>query len=357
MPRPSLLPGMIIFGLLPLSCATQTQAETIALEAPIPSPPAHAPVSERIQYWENRLPRLSRADQSEARLYLGELYLLDDNATQARINFYAAKQGPQSALEVAQCSFGIGRSYMMARRPALAVSHLKAANKVLTGPEGNECGYLYQVAVGNPPPEASSAMLARLRPYTQGMTLAKPASASKTSHDFSSVSRSEWGAASMLANYNSMSPPYRLTVHHTAEPATTHRLEDSYREMRDLQRMHQEGNGWADLGYHFLIDQAGRVLEGRPLSAQGAHAGNSNLNQGNIGICLLGNFVPQPDRGLDYAIAQHPTFEQIKALDDLTDALQARYEIVNQQIWAHVDLRETECPGPYLINWVEKRRL
>lgn len=354
--RPTFLPGVMLLGFLQLSCASQQAAGTMALEAPVPSPPAHASVSERIRYWENHLPQLSMDDQSEARLCLGELYLEEGNASQARINFYAARNGPQSKREAAQGSYGIGRSYLMESKPALARTHLQLAKAGLSGPEGAECNLLYLYASGKALPQTDEAMLARLQPYLGKDVKTRVASVHGTRPTFVDVARREWGAAPLLANHDPMSRPFRLTVHHTAEPAKTVGLADSYREMRDLQRMHQQGEGWADLGYHFLIDQAGRVIEGRPLHAQGAHAGNSELNRGNIGICLIGNFFPQPERGESYAYPQKPTSEQMQGLDRLVDSLQSHYGIPNNQIWGHQDLKETACPGPFLQEWVEHRR-
>ena len=354
--RPTFVPGVLLLGFLQLSCASQQVAGTMALEAPVPSPPAHASVDERIRYWESHLPRLTMDDQSEAHRCLGELYLEDGNAAKARIHFYAARNGPQSKREAAQGSYGIGRSYLMEGKPGQARTHLALAKTGLSGPEGAECDLLYLYASGRELPQTDGAILARLKPYLGADVKTRVASVNGNRPTFADVGRGEWGAAPLLANHDPMTRPFRLTVHHTAEPASTVNLADSYREMRDLQRMHQQGEGWADVGYHFLIDQAGRVLEGRPLHAQGAHAGNSELNRGNIGICLIGNFFPQPDRGPEYAHAAHPSSEQMEGLNRLVDQLQSHYGIANNQIWGHQDLKETACPGPYLQNWVNKRR-
>jgi hypothetical protein len=345
-----------ILALLP-ACASQRPIGPTALEAPVVSPPAHATVEERIQYWEDRIPILSPADQAEARLCLGELQLEAGQTSQARINFMAARNGYLSAQEEAQTAWGIGRAYLLDKQPSRAVRHLREASLALGGPEGDECQFLLAYAEGKQPSSSEAGLLARVARFTEGDVMsARPKAASSDARDLIDVPRSGWGAKRMMSNFDRMDPPFRITVHHTAEPADTHTREAAAREMRDLQRMHQEGNGWADLGYHFLIDQAGRVHEGRSISAQGAHAGNSDLNRGNIGICLLGNFVAQPDRGSDYALAQAPTQEQWDSLSELVDKLQTRYRIANNQIWGHSHLKETACPGPALLDWVQTRR-
>lgn len=47
-----------------------------------------------------------------------------------------------------------------------------------------------------------------------------------------------------------------------------------------------KGNGWRDIGYHFVIRRGGTVEPGRPVSAQGAHVAGHNAD--SIGVCLVG---------------------------------------------------------------------
>ncbi|MDV5063356.1 N-acetylmuramoyl-L-alanine amidase [Veillonella sp. YH-vei2232] len=47
-------------------------------------------------------------------------------------------------------------------------------------------------------------------------------------------------------------------------------------------------NGWAGIGYHFVIRKDGTIERGRPLSVVGTHAQGDNLH--TIGICMAGNF-------------------------------------------------------------------
>ena len=358
--RPSFqaLPALLAaLAFLP-ACASQRPIGPTALEAPVLSPPAHATVEERIQYWEDRLPAMGPEDQAEARICLGELLLEANEPAEARISFLAARNGYLSQAEDAQVSWGLGRAYLLDNRPKKALDHLRLASLHLGGPEGEECRFLIAYAQGRPIAASDAGMAARVARYTSSAvpTEARPAAASSNVSALIDVPRASWGAKNLLPNHDRMSRPFRITVHHTAEPANTHGIDAGKREMRDLQRMHQQGNGWADLGYHFLIDQAGRIYEGRPISAQGAHAGNSDLNRGNIGICLIGNFVSQPERGSEYALAQAPTSAQLQKLDALVDGLQARYGIADNQVWAHSHLKETACPGPAMLDWVQERR-
>ena len=65
-------------------------------------------------------------------------------------------------------------------------------------------------------------------------------------------------------------------------------LEDGLAEMRFIQDFHQNGRGWTDIGYHYCVDDAGRIYEGVPRDFRGTHVGGANT--GNIGISMFGNF-------------------------------------------------------------------
>lgn len=159
--------------------------------------------------------------------------------------------------------------------------------------------------------------------------------------------RDEWHAAAIAGDFRGMEMPWRITVHHGATLFTSTSNAAVGSELRDLQRFHQKDRGWADLGYHFLIDPAGRVWEGRSLRYQGAHAGSTELNRGNIGICLLGNFSAQPLMPL-----------QQRALEDTLQRLQAWFAVPTARVYTHGEIRPaaTECPGVALQRWVDDYR-
>lgn len=156
--------------------------------------------------------------------------------------------------------------------------------------------------------------------------------------------RSEWGAAPIKGKYDAMTPIARLTVHHTALPTLALTPARAAVEIRGIQSSHQEK--WADLGYHFMIDPMGGIWEGRALRWQGAHEG-AGLNQGAIGICLLGDFdkgpVPAP---------------QLASLKRLLDSCRARFGLSTSAVRTHKEVRPdpTECPGAALQTWVNTYR-
>lgn len=58
--------------------------------------------------------------------------------------------------------------------------------------------------------------------------------------------------------------------------------------MRDHQAYHRNVKGWTDIGYHYVVFPSGRIHEGRPPWATGAHAGPSG--NGMVGVSFAGNY-------------------------------------------------------------------
>lgn len=103
------------------------------------------------------------------------------------------------------------------------------------------------------------------------------------------ISREEWGAAPPKYNYTNH--PYfdKLTLHHAA-CCGAENIVEGIEAVRGIQDFHQNGRGWNDIGYHFLVDRAGNIYQGRPETVLGAHVGGANT--GNIGVCILGCYHP-----------------------------------------------------------------
>lgn len=158
--------------------------------------------------------------------------------------------------------------------------------------------------------------------------------------------RASWRARATRRNVQPMERPTRITVHHTGEaaPPSLRRQTDVVEYLQRLQLSHQGHKGWADIGYHYLIDAAGRIWEGRPAGYQGAHAGSPTANEANLGIALIGNFD-----------VHRPAKAQVTALQALLVELQARHRITARHVFTHQRLRKqsgleyTDCPGRYLM--------
>ncbi len=160
-------------------------------------------------------------------------------------------------------------------------------------------------------------------------------------------SRAQWGAAGIRGDYDTMAPIWRITVHHGATRFTSTSEAGAAAEMRNMQRFHQQDRRWADISYHFCIDPAGRIWEGRSLAYQGAHAGNPELNRGNIGVMLLGNFNEQA----------LPAAQQ-QALAQTLSLLSSRYSVQRGHLYTHNEVKpgQTECPGRSLQTWMDRYR-
>ncbi|MFK7802060.1 MAG: peptidoglycan recognition family protein [Anaerolineae bacterium] len=161
------------------------------------------------------------------------------------------------------------------------------------------------------------------------------------------ISRAEWGAAepniqgSPEGGYDAIRNPAgwfeydtplpevlnTIVVHHSALPLSDGPLE--------IQLLHQENKGYADVGYHYLIDENGTIYEGRPINVRGAHTGG--FNTGAIGIVLLGNFEEI-----------EPTDAQLNSLMELNQFLKRSYQVTH--LAGHNDFQpgETLCPGKNL---------
>ena len=127
------------------------------------------------------------------------------------------------------------------------------------------------------------------------------------------LDRAAWGADETRrfdANGVEKFPPayyplQTLTVHHTAlKSGIDHNATDPAAIMRNLYQNMTGGDAsqnYGDFGYHYLIDEAGAVYEGRYSGDDGKPAVDATgqvvtaahiagWNSGNLGIVVLGNF-------------------------------------------------------------------
>lgn len=160
------------------------------------------------------------------------------------------------------------------------------------------------------------------------------------------IGRRHWRAAPAITR--NMTPASGrwswITVHHSVSASSSNSLSASLDTVRGIQREHMNrSQPYGDIGYHFLIDRAGRIIEGRKLRWQGAHAGGAN-NRGNVGICLIGNFE-----------VEEPTRAAISALERLVFELQSELGIPRRNVKPHLDWKETKCPGKNLMPWFARR--
>jgi len=126
-----------------------------------------------------------------------------------------------------------------------------------------------------------------------------------------------------------------IVVHHSAT---------AYSTPNEIQDLHMDGRGFADVAYHFLITGDGTIYEGREINIRGAHV--QGFNTGSVGIVLLGNFNDT-----------QPSDAQLDSLRTLMDYLRYTYEI--RYLAGHKDYPNqssdgTECPGANLYPLLPK---
>ena len=125
------------------------------------------------------------------------------------------------------------------------------------------------------------------------------------------ISRAGWGANESLrldANGQLLWAPVfqaiqKLVVHHTA---TQNNDPDPAATVRAIYYYHAVTQGWGDMGYNFLIDEAGHIYEGRytrtyapgetpteqDTAGRGVTAAHAvGFNSGTVGIALLGTLT------------------------------------------------------------------
>jgi hypothetical protein len=197
------------------------------------------------------------------------------------------------------------------------------------------------------------------------------------------LSRAAWGADESY-RYNpdgtldtppAFFPVQTLTVHHTGEDNP---IADPIAHIRAIYYNQAVTMDWGDIGYQVLIDEEGRVYEGvysdedrtpvfgpdrgtdgRPLMVNGAHVGG--FNAGNIGVCLLGNYMLAPPtaaavRSLTVVLALLAKAARLDALgttnyrNPVSGAAATIATIAGHQDWnrANPAAGATLCPGDQL---------
>ncbi len=160
------------------------------------------------------------------------------------------------------------------------------------------------------------------------------------------VPRSQWARLGVARQDDiySMNGIRRITVHHDGMPPTSL---GSFRQVasriEQIRQSHVVGRGWADLGYHYVIDPYGRIWEGRSIRYQGAHVKDQNEN--NLGILVMGNFE-----------MQSPTTAALTSLDRFLFSQMQQYRISLTNVRTHKERAPTACPGRNLQAYMIQTR-
>ncbi len=160
-----------------------------------------------------------------------------------------------------------------------------------------------------------------------------------------SMPRSWWTRSGPTrSKVNPMRGVTRITVHHEGHtPVWFTDAKSTIDRLKQVHRAHTRDRKWGDIGYHYVIDRAGRVIEARSIAYQGAHV--SQQNEHNIGVMLLGNFEKQS-----------PSQAQLTALQNTLRHLMAKHKVKVNRVYTHRELGKTACPGRNLQPRVARLR-
>lgn len=160
------------------------------------------------------------------------------------------------------------------------------------------------------------------------------------------IKRLEWLEHDDAPSYQKMKPT-RIVVHHSYSP-TSEQFNES--TVKAIHHYHTKTKGWIDIGYHFLVSpNGGKIYEGRPADAIGAHCGGNPPkgverkfgNAGSIGICLIGNYDNE-----------QPTRQALYTLSILIFSLCERFGINHDAVFGHCEAwsrAPKTCPGRNLF--------
>jgi hypothetical protein len=125
----------------------------------------------------------------------------------------------------------------------------------------------------------------------------------------------------------------RITLHHGGVPHRAGRETAEY--LRSLQAWSRREKRWGDVPYHYVVDPAGVIHEGRPIG----FAGDTNTDYDPAGhalVVVLGDFEQE-----------EPTPRQLEAAADAMAMVAARFGVDSDRIAGHKDHSgQTVLPGP-----------
>jgi N-acetylmuramoyl-L-alanine amidase len=153
------------------------------------------------------------------------------------------------------------------------------------------------------------------------------------------IPRLAWGALPAKTELMQEQKPNEIIIHHTG--ARQQPRVSIEAKMRGLQHFGMTPGrvgrlskpAWGDIPYHFYIDFAGKIAEGRDITFAGDNT-TSIDNDGRIQITVEGDFE-----------REQPAPGQLASLTTLVVWLSAAYGISPEGISGHGDHDQTDCPG------------
>lgn len=156
------------------------------------------------------------------------------------------------------------------------------------------------------------------------------------------MSKGEWGAQAVGSGFVGHSIS-RLTLHHTAGALSDNSKAAGH--WNGAQSWHLQ-QGWPDIAYHFGVDLAGNVYQGRDPAYRG-DTFTAYDPSGHFLVCCMG----------DYEAASPPQ-AMLEGVARIFAWGSSRYGVSSSTLSGHRDHAATACPGGNLYSrqgWVRTR--
>jgi hypothetical protein len=184
------------------------------------------------------------------------------------------------------------------------------------------------------------------------------------------IMRSQWCGGSapctdVLAGYAPTTiNATHVVMHHGASPDT---YTDGAAIVRSYWNYHVNTNGWADIGYNYIIDKHGNFYQGRhnpnlpSTDVRGAHAGTGPNNE-SIGMNFLGNLdvsiaTPIQLDKLHQVLGWWFNHKNISVFGSSEMTTQSNGVQVQPHFTHHNAIGSTSCPGTDMISRMPSIRL
>lgn len=165
-------------------------------------------------------------------------------------------------------------------------------------------------------------------------------------------------------------PIERIVIHHSAT-ANNDQI-PAVARIQSIYRFQAVTQGWGDIGYNYIIDQNGKIYEGRygGNGARGAHvfrdSDKDNFNYGSVGIVLLGTFTNQDASPQMYASLERLVgwLAATNNLDPLAVKTSSIWNFnskgftdtfLGHTVLGHKDIENTQCPGMINLDTIRQQ--
>jgi hypothetical protein len=172
----------------------------------------------------------------------------------------------------------------------------------------------------------------------------------RTSDGIHVFTRADWQARAPKAAYTTLGGIRSVVIHHggpVGAPRET--FAAGAQTCRDWQNFHMNVRGWNDIGYHYLVDAHGRLYQGRPTWAIGAHVEMENTHRVGLNFMQDGRYhglTADQEKLLRKLIRRKHRYLHLPSLKSLVTHAGSDWGI-----FGHLEVpgQSTECPGDKIL--------